>query len=115
MYLRVRNRKKNGKDHRYWSVVESQRVRGGGTIQRQVLYLGELNDTQREGWIRSIEALEPVTKRAQQLALFPDDVHDLPVVVSLQQACKILKSLQRRFWGSGRSDCLVVLSSLTLG
>lgn len=80
MYLRVRNRKKNGKDHRYWSVVESQRVRGGGTIQRQVLYLGELNDTQREGWIRSIEALEPMTKQTQQLALFPDDVHDLPVV-----------------------------------
>jgi len=80
MYLRVRNRTKNGKDHRYWSVVESQRVRGGGTIQRQVLYLGELNDTQRQGWIRSIEALEPVTKQTQQLALFPDDVHDLPVV-----------------------------------
>ena len=52
MYLRCRNRRKNGKDHRYWSVVESYRVRGGGTLQRQLLYLGELNDTQREGWIR---------------------------------------------------------------
>lgn len=80
MYLRVRNRKKNGKDHRYWSVVESQRVRGGGVMQRQVLYLGELNDTQRAGWIRSIEALEPATQQTHQLALFPDDVHDLPVV-----------------------------------
>ena len=49
-------------------------------VQRQVLYLGELNDTQRAGWVRAIEALEPATERAQQLALFPDDVQSLPTL-----------------------------------
>jgi hypothetical protein len=80
MFLRVRKRNKNGKQHRYWSLVENRRVCGGRIVQRQVLYLGELNDTQRAGWVRAIEALEPATERAQQLALFPDDVQALPVL-----------------------------------
>jgi len=80
MFLRVRTRKKNGKAHRYWSIVENRRVCGGRVVQRQVLYLGELNDSQRAGWVRAIEALEPATQRAQQLALFPDDVHTLPAL-----------------------------------
>ena len=102
MYLRVRNRKKNGKSHRYWSIVESQRVRGGRVIQRQVLYLGELNDTQRAGWIRSIEALEPVTQQTQQLALFPDDVHALPVVdyPIVQIRLKQITLCHPRQWGA---------------
>jgi len=80
MFLRVRKRNKNGKRHRYWSIVENRRVGGGRVVQRQVLYLGELNDTQRAGWVRAIEALEPATERAQQLALFPDDVQSLPTL-----------------------------------
>jgi len=80
MFLRVRTRNKNGKQHRYWSLVENRRVCGGRIVQRQVLYLGELNDTQRVGWVRAIEALEPATERAQQLALFPDDVQTLPTL-----------------------------------
>ncbi|MBD3856664.1 MAG: IS1634 family transposase [Acidobacteria bacterium] len=80
MFLRVRNRNKNGKRHRYWSIVENRRVCGGRVVQRQVLHLGELNDTQRAGWVRAIEALEPATERAQQLALFPDDVQSLPTL-----------------------------------
>jgi len=102
MYLRVRNRKKNGKSHRYWSIVESQRVRGGRVIQRQALYLGELNDTQHAGWIRSIEALEPVTKQAQQLALFPDDVHSLPVLdyPIVQIHWKQITLCRPRQWGA---------------
>ena len=80
MFLRVRKRNKNGKQHRYWSIVENRRVCGGRVAQRQVLYLGELNDTQRAGWVRAIEALEPATERAHQLALFPDDVEALPTL-----------------------------------
>jgi hypothetical protein len=80
MFLRVRTRNKNGKRHRYWSIVENRRVCGGRVVQRQVLYLGELNDSQRAGWVRAIEALEPATERTQQLALFPDDVHTLPAL-----------------------------------
>jgi len=44
MFLRCPGRKKNGKRHRYWSVVESRRASGGDPVQRPVLYLGEIND-----------------------------------------------------------------------
>ena len=78
MFLRVKTRTKDGKTHRYWSVVESRRVRGGRVVQRQVLYLGELNDAQRAGWIHTIEALDGKGKGVRQLALFPDD-RQLPI------------------------------------
>jgi hypothetical protein len=78
MFLRAKTRKKDGKHHRYWSVVENKRVSGGRVVQRQVLYLGELNDAQRAGWVRTIEGLEPPNNGARQLALFPDDRDELP-------------------------------------
>ena len=56
MFLRCTTRKKNGKEHRYWNLVENRRVAGRQVIQRQVLYLGEINDSQREVWLTSIEA-----------------------------------------------------------
>ena len=65
-------RRKDGKEHRYWSVVENVRVRGGRVVQRQVLYLGEINDSQRAAWCRSIAVLDE-TASARQLALFPAD------------------------------------------
>ena len=46
MFLRCKVRRKDGKQHRYWSVVENTRVAGGRVAQRHVLYLGEINDTQ---------------------------------------------------------------------
>ena len=58
MFLRCTNRKKDGKQHRYWSVVENRRVAGGRVVQRQVLYLGEINDSQREAWRKTIEVFE---------------------------------------------------------
>jgi hypothetical protein len=58
MFLRAKIGKKDGKEHRYWSVVENRRVGGGLVVQRQVLYLGEINDTQELAWRRSIEVLE---------------------------------------------------------
>ncbi len=78
MYLRVHHRKKNGKRHRYWSIAESRRLPHGKVVQRQLLYLGELNDSQHAGWVRSIEALSPQPGQCEQLALFPDDVPSLP-------------------------------------
>ena len=56
MFLRQTIRKKDGKEHRYFSVVENKRVAGGRVVQRHVLYLGEINDTQELAWRRSIEA-----------------------------------------------------------
>ncbi len=73
MFLRSKVRKKDGKLHRYWSIVESRRVRGGRVVQRQVLYLGEINDSQHEAWCRSIEVLEDGADAPSTLALFPED------------------------------------------
>jgi hypothetical protein len=39
MFLRHKVRRKDGKEHRYWSIVENRRVSGGRTVQRQVLSL----------------------------------------------------------------------------
>jgi len=58
MFLRMKSRVKDGKEHRYWSIVENHRLTDGRVVQRHVLYLGEINDSQREAWWRSIDILE---------------------------------------------------------
>lgn len=73
MFLRCKTRKKDGKTHRYWSVVESCRTRGGKIVQRHVLYLGEINDAQRAAWCKSIEVVEAGRGAATQMAIFPED------------------------------------------
>lgn len=73
MFLRSHRRKKNGKIHRYWSVVESRRLAGGQVAQRQVLYLGEINDTQEAAWRKSIEVFDEEKDQSGQACLFPDD------------------------------------------
>ncbi len=71
MYLRCNRRIKDGKEHRYWNIVESKRCGGGKVVQRQVLYLGEINDSQKQEWCRVIEAFDEQTQQKTQLALFP--------------------------------------------
>ena len=73
MFLRCKVRRKDGKQHCYWSVVENTRVAGGRVVQRHVLYLGEINDTQELAWRRSIEVLEDGAARPRTLSLFPED------------------------------------------
>jgi transposase len=73
MFLRFNKRLKDGKEHRYWNIVESKRCAGGRVVQRQVLYLGEINDGQREAWSRVIDAFDEEAGRHTQLALFPAD------------------------------------------
>ena len=73
MFLRATTRKKDGKEHRYFSVVENKRVSGGRVLQRHVLYLGEINSSQELAWRRSIEVLDEGTRTARTLALFPED------------------------------------------
>ncbi len=73
MHLKCNKRRKDGKLHRYWSVVESYRLANGKTAKRQILYLGEINDSQKLAWCRSIEALEGRSQQPQQIALFPTD------------------------------------------
>jgi transposase len=73
MFLRRTIRKKDGKEHRYFSVVENKRVAGGRVVQRHVLYLGEINDSQELAWRRSIEVFEDGVARPRTLSLFPED------------------------------------------
>jgi transposase len=73
MFLRFNRRFKDGKEHRYWNIVESKRCAGGRVVQRQVLYLGEINDAQHEAWCRIVEAFDEDAGRHRQLALFPAD------------------------------------------
>ena len=72
MFLKCSTRKKDGKEHRSWSIVESRRV-GRGVVQRHVLHLGEINDSQRAAWQKSIEVFDEQQGRSRQCALFPED------------------------------------------
>jgi len=73
MFLRATTRKKDGKEHRYFSVVENRRLSGGRVLQRHVLYLGEINSSQELAWRRSIQVLDEATQAPRTLALFPED------------------------------------------
>jgi hypothetical protein len=70
MFLKRTQRIKDGKAHHYWSVVENRRLLNGKVAQRQVLYLGEINDSQQLAWRKTIEVFDEGAKR--QVALFPE-------------------------------------------
>jgi hypothetical protein len=55
MYLPCNRRLKDGKEHRYWNIVESKRCAGGKVVQRNV-NLGEINDSQRDSWCAGLRA-----------------------------------------------------------
>ena len=86
MFLRCSRRVKDGKAHEYWNLVENRRLADGRVAQRQVLYLGEINASQREAWRKTIEVQEQGGRR--QVALFPagsmpaDDVDAIGVRLS---------------------------------
>ena len=73
MFLRSTNRRKNGKHHRYLSIVENRRVAGGKVVQRAVLYLGEVNDSQQAAWRKTLEVFDEAGRERRQLSLFPED------------------------------------------
>ena len=108
MFLRHKIRKKDGKQHRYWSVVENKRVGGGRVVQKHVLYLGEINGSQELAWRKSISVLEGGSDRPKTLALFPDDHCD--GVVSDESVVRLKLSALRlcrpRQWGA----CWLALS-----
>ena len=101
MFLRCTTRKKNGKEHRYWNLVENRRVGGGQVVQRQVLYLGEINDSQQEVWRKSIEVFEDGRSAPRTVALFAEDqrapVDDEQVI---QVRLKDLTVRNARQWGA---------------
>lgn len=73
MFLREKKRYKDGKEHRYWSVVENRRMPNNRVVQRQVLYLGEINDNQRAAWCKTIDVFQHGEEQSRQMALFPSD------------------------------------------
>ena len=104
--MRCTNRKKNGKEHRYWSIVESRRVCGGRVVQRHVLYLGEINDSQALAWRRTIEVFEDGSPAPKTMALFPEDrsveIDDEQVV---QIRLKNVELRRPRQWGACWLTC----------
>jgi transposase len=73
MFLRSTNRKKDGKDHRYFSIVENRRLPGGKTLQRTVLYLGEINDQQEAAWRKTLDVFDEDEQCNSTMSLFPHD------------------------------------------
>jgi hypothetical protein len=101
MFLRCHPRQKDGKLHRYWSIVETRRVTGGGVVQRRVLYLGEINDSQREAWRKTIEVLEDGAPEPRPIALFPEDRRPaVPDDAVVQVRLRDLTIRRPRQWGA---------------
>jgi len=73
LFLRSTNRKKDGKDHRYFSIVENQRISADKTVQRTVLYLGEINDRQQASWRKTLAVFDEEKQQFTELSLFPED------------------------------------------
>jgi PAS domain-containing protein len=101
MFLRCTNRKKDGKEHRYWNVVENRRLADGRVVQRQVLYLGEINSSQQEAWRKTIEVFEDGARVARTIALFPED---RPADIDDEQVVRIrlqeVELRRPRQWGA---------------
>jgi transposase len=73
VHLKVHRRKKDGKEHRYFSIVESRRVARHGVVHRTVVYLGEINDSQQAAWRKALEVFDEKQQKFATLSLFPDD------------------------------------------
>ncbi|SRR6266446_6980319 len=109
MFLKSNRRKKDGKIHRYWSIVENRRCAGGKVVQRAVLYLGEINDSQRAAWCRTIEALDPERERTLPLALFPAD-REVPAHAAgfgVQVRLNAMELHRPRQWGACWLACVL--------
>src|SRR5579863_9278773 len=101
MFLRSTNRRKDGKDHRYFSIVENRRLPGGKTAQRTVLYLGEINDRQQTAWRRTLDVFDEAEQRFTSMSLFPDD-REVPAdsIDSIQVRLSGLELRRPRVFGS---------------
>ena len=101
MFLRSTNRKKDGKDHRYYSIVENRRLPGERTVQRTVLYLGEINDRQEAAWRKTLEVFDEEEQRYATMSLFPED-REIPsdAVDSVQVRLSGLELRRPRIFGN---------------
>jgi hypothetical protein len=95
MFLRSYKREKNGKWHEYFSVVENRRVANGTTVQRTVLYLGEINSSQETTWQKTLKVFDADSGKHEQKLLFADqtvvsesEVDSIKVKLSQMQLCR---------------------------
>ena len=109
MFLRCKKRRKDGKEHLYWSVVENRRISAGRVLQRQVLYLGELNGRQEAAWRKTVELFGEDPNQPSQVALF--DENHLPSVVAEGEVPIVairlssLRLVRPRQWGACWLGC----------
>ena len=109
MFLRCKKRRKDGKEHLYWSVVENRRITRQRVLQRQVLYLGELNGRQEVAWRKTVELFGQDPGQPTQVALF-DENHaptvcvegEVPIVSLRLSAMRLLRPRQ---WGACWLGC----------
>ena len=101
MFLRHTKRKKDGKEYRYWSIVENRRVGRGRVVQRPLLYLGEINDSQELAWRKSIAVFEEGASAPRTLSLFPEDRYEgvLPDASIVRLKLNELQLRRPRQWG----------------
>ena len=102
MYLKCHSRLKDGKEHHYYSIAEKVACAGGRRVERHVFYLGEVNDSQRERWLKLIEAFDVEAQQQTKLALFASD-HPIPThATDLAVQVRLAEfSIQRpRQWGA---------------
>ena len=106
MFLRSTPRKKNGRIHRYFSVVENRRLPDARTVQRTVLYLGEINDQQQAAWRKTLEVFDEDEQDYRTLSLFPHD-REVPadVLDSIQVKLSGLELRRPRTFGSCWLGC----------
>jgi hypothetical protein len=106
MFLRSTRRKKDGKDHRYFSIVENRRLTSGKMAQRTVLYLGEVNDKQEAAWRKSLEVFDEAEQLPRSLSLFPED-RELPAdaIDSVQVKLSGLQLRRARAFGNCWLGC----------
>jgi len=106
MFLRSHRRHKDGKEHRYFSVEESRRLRSGKVVQRRVLYLGEINDSQQAAWRKTLEVFDEAEQRYTTLSLFPED-REIPAdaVASVQVKLNEMELRRPRAFGNCWLGC----------
>lgn len=100
-FLHEHHRYKDGKDHCYWSIVEKVHTPRGDWVQRPILYLGEINDSQKAAWIKTIDVFDSDRQALTQLALFPASREvAVPVGEAVQVRLSEFRLERPRQWGA---------------
>jgi len=101
--LKVHRRHKDGKEHRYFSIVESRRVARQRVVHRTMVCLGEIDDSQQAAWRKTLEVFDEREREFATLSLFPDDREMAPDVDTLQIKLGPMQLEPPRAFGACRS------------